>query len=212
MPNLENLRKQAKQYLRWHRDHHYPVAAQLRAHLPRYQHLTDAQILAAPFKLADAQELVAHKLGFESWAALLRSISRMQQTDTTQPASTTLLGAEPEIFVTSIEKSCAFYTQKLGFRVAFTYGTPPFYAQVVRDAARLNLRHVDRPVIDPKLRDQQELLSAAITLEDAKPLFLEFQTEGVPFFQTLRTEPWGARTFIVRDPDGNLILFAGKGG
>lgn len=131
---------------------------------------------------------------------------------TTPSAPTTLLGAEPEIFVTTIETSCAFYTQKLGFRVAFAYGTPPFYAQVVRDAARLNLRHVDRPVIDPTLRDQQELLSAAITLEDAKPLFLEFQTAGVPFFQTLRTEPWGARTFIVRDPDGNLVLFAGKGG
>ena len=24
----------------------------------------------------------------------------------------------------------------------------------------------------------------------------------------LRAEPWGARTFIVADPDGNLILFA----
>jgi len=30
----------------------------------------------------------------------------------------------------------------------------------------------------------------------------------VDFAQTLRNEPWGARTFIVRDPDGNLILFA----
>ena len=29
MPNLENLRKQAKLYLRWHRDRHYPVANQL---------------------------------------------------------------------------------------------------------------------------------------------------------------------------------------
>ncbi|WP_376774795.1 hypothetical protein [Mesorhizobium silamurunense] len=24
-------------------------------------------------------------------------------------------------------------------------------------------------------------------------------------------EPWGARTFIVQDPDGNLICFAGGG-
>ena len=28
-------------------------------------------------------------------------------------------------------------------------------------------------------------------------------------FQTLRKEPWGAETFIVKDPDGNLLLFAG---
>ncbi|WP_407045994.1 VOC family protein [Mesorhizobium abyssinicae] len=31
---------------------------------------------------------------------------------------------------------------------------------------------------------------------------------GARFHQTLRTEPWGARTFIVSDPDGNLICFA----
>jgi hypothetical protein len=33
----------------------------------------------------------------------------------------------------------------------------------------------------------------------------------VLFHQTLKSEPWGARTFIVRDPDGNLILFSGGG-
>ena len=36
MPNLENLRKQAKLYLRWHRDGYHPVAAAIRAMLPRY--------------------------------------------------------------------------------------------------------------------------------------------------------------------------------
>ena len=37
----------------------------------------------------------------------------------------------------------------------------------------------------------------SITLDDAKPLFLEFQAAGVEFHQGLKTEPWGARTFIV---------------
>ena len=40
----------------------------------------------------------------------------------------------------------------------------------------------------------------------------EFQTAGVIFFQSLRSEPWGARDFIVKDTDGNLLLFAGPGG
>ncbi|WP_425336060.1 VOC family protein [Sinorhizobium numidicum] len=34
---------------------------------------------------------------------------------------------------------------------------------------------------------------------------------GVTFHQALRTEPWSARTFIVQDPDGNLIAFSGHG-
>jgi uncharacterized glyoxalase superfamily protein PhnB len=53
-------------------------------------------------------------------------------------------------------------------------------------------------------------LSATFTLADAEPLYRELKKAGVAFHQTLRTEPWGARTFIVQDPDGNLIGFAGN--
>jgi catechol 2,3-dioxygenase-like lactoylglutathione lyase family enzyme len=122
-----------------------------------------------------------------------------------------LLAAEPQLYVSDVADSCDFYTTKLGFAVAFTYGDPPFYGQVVRDGAHLNLRFVAVPVIDPALRDSEDLLSASIVLDDAEPLYLEYRSAGVTFAQTLRTEPWGARTFIVRDPDGNLILFAAKG-
>jgi catechol 2,3-dioxygenase-like lactoylglutathione lyase family enzyme len=123
-----------------------------------------------------------------------------------------ITSAEPELFVADIKTSCDFFTGKLGFAVAFTYGEPPFYAQVKRDGARLNLKHVDRPVIDPALRDREQLLSAALiveTAEEIKALFLEFETAGVAFFQKLKREPWGARNFIIPDPDGNLLLFAG---
>lgn len=127
------------------------------------------------------------------------------------PRQATLLAAEPQLFVSDIAASCAFYATRLGFAVAFSYGEPPFYGQVFRDGARLNLRRLDMPGLDPELRDREQLLSASIALDDAKSLFLEYQAAGVVFAQPLRTEPWGARTFIVRDPDGNLILFAGRG-
>jgi len=55
-------------------------------------------------------------------------------------------------------------------------------------------------------------MSAAVTVdtaEDIKQLFLEFQAAGVSFHQALKLEPWGAKNFIVQDPDGNLVLFAG---
>jgi catechol 2,3-dioxygenase-like lactoylglutathione lyase family enzyme len=134
--------------------------------------------------------------------------------DHAEPSSAkpTIVGAEPELFVSDIKASCDFFVSKLGFAIAFTYGEPPFYAQVKRDGARLNLRHVDRPVIDAELRDREQLLAAALTVataEELKQLFLEFQAAGVSFFQTLRREPWGARNFIVKDIDGNLLCFAG---
>jgi len=209
MPNLENLKKQAKLYLRWHRDRYYPVAAQIRAVLPRFRHLTDREVLAHSFRLSDAQELIAKKAGFENWEALLKGVHTMEDIHGETVSKPTLLAAEPQLFVADIGASCEFYTEKLGFSVAFTYGEPPFYGQVFRDGARLNLRQLDEPALRPELRGK--VLSASITLDDAKPLFLEFQAAGVVFHQTLKTEPWGARTFIVADPDGNLILFAGRG-
>src|SRR5664279_3228316 len=127
-------------------------------------------------------------------------------------AKAVIAGAEPQIFVTDIKASSEFFTGKLGFSVAFTYGEPPFYAQVSRDAARLNLRHMDRPVIDAVLRDREELLSATLTVESAdevEALFVEFEASGVTFFQAMKRQPWDALDFIVRDPDGNLLLFAG---
>jgi catechol 2,3-dioxygenase-like lactoylglutathione lyase family enzyme len=210
MPNLENLKKQAKLYLRWHRDGYYPVAAQIRALLPRFRHLTDQAVLAHDFKLSDAQELIAKKTGFESWEALLKGVRDMNDIHVETLSRPILLAAEPQLFVADVEASCEFYTKKLGFAVAFLYGEPPFYGQVFRDGARLNLRCLAEPVINSELRDREHLLSASITLDDAKPLFLEFQAAGVIFHQILKTEPWGARTFVVRDPDGNLILFAGR--
>ena len=212
MPNLENLRKQAKLVLRWHRDRYYPVAAQIRAVLPRYRHLSDGQILDHPFKLSDAQELVARQSGFESWQALKLGLAIMTDQSVRTQAKAVLTAAEPQLFVGDLKAACDYFTQKLGFSVVFVYGEPPFYGQVKRDGARLNLRCVDRPVIDVELREREDLLSAAITVgtaEEIKQLFLEFQAAGVTFHQGLMRQPWGAKNFIVKDPDGNLLLFAG---
>lgn len=124
---------------------------------------------------------------------------------------TTFTAAEPQLYVRDVVASCAFYSRMLGFSVAFTYGDPPFYGQVVRGGARLNLRQVDVPVLDPVRRDAEQLLAASIALDDASALYREYEEAGVELVQPLRTESWGARTFIVRDPDGNLLLFAGRG-
>jgi len=136
----------------------------------------------------------------------------------TQPAeqkqsSAFLNSTEAQLFVSNIQASCDFYTRNLGFTVAFTYGNPPFYGQVTRGRAKLNLRVVGEPVFAGDIREREHLLSATITIgaaSDLEELFESFQTAEVPLHQTLKTEPWGARTFVVSDPDGNFILFAAE--
>ena len=212
MPNLENLKKQAKLILRWHRERHYPVAAQIRGLMPGFSKMPDSEILAANFKLSDAQEMVARQHGFDSWQALKAGLSTMSRKANSSPSRATIVCAEPQLFVTDIKRACEFFREKLGFSLVFSYGDPPYYAQMGRDAARLNLRCVEEPVIESTVRDRKELLSVTLTVataEEIKLLFLEFQSAGVPFHQKLRKQPWGAKNFIVKDPDGNLLLFAG---
>ena len=125
-----------------------------------------------------------------------------------------LSGAEPVLYVTDFPAALAFYTRKLGFAVDITYGDPPFYGIVQRDRARLCLRLVEGPVFAGDVREREELLSASITLDSVaaiERLFLDYQAAGVPFHLALTTQPWGARNVIVRDPAGNLILFAAPG-
>jgi len=212
MPNLENLKKQAKLILRWHRQRHFPVAPQIRGLMPRFQNMSDSEILAASFKLADAQEMVARQHGFDSWQTLKTGLSNTPRKRSASPSKATIAGAEPQLLVADIRRSCEFFCEKLGFSLVFSYGNPPYYAQVGRDAARLNLKCVEMPVMESTIRDREELLSVSMTVATAgeiKLLFLEFQSAGVTFRQKLKKQPWGAKNFVVQDPDGNMLLFAG---
>jgi uncharacterized glyoxalase superfamily protein PhnB len=128
------------------------------------------------------------------------------------PSKATIVGAEPQLLVADIKRSCEFFCERLGFSLVFSYGKPAYSVQVRRDAALLNLRRVDAPVCEPTPRDREELLSASMTVataDEIKLLFLEFQSAGVPFRQKLKKQPWGAKNFVVKDRDGNLLLFAG---
>jgi catechol 2,3-dioxygenase-like lactoylglutathione lyase family enzyme len=212
MPDLENLRKQAKLILRWHREGYYPVAAQIRKLLPRFQNASDTEILAASFKLSDAQKMLARQQGFDNWQTMKSAIADISHKPRQSPSKATIVASEPQLFVGNIERSCEFFCKKLGFSLVFSYGSPAYYAQVARDAARLNLRWVEQPVMNLTARDQEGLLSASMTVastDEIKLLFLEFQSAGVVFHETLKLQPWGARNFVVKDPDGNLLLFAG---
>lgn len=121
-----------------------------------------------------------------------------------------LIAAEPQLFVRDLERAIEHYTVALGFEAAFQYGEPPFYAQVRRDGARLNLRHSDRAPYDLAFAAAEgAVLVATIAVDEIERLFEELSATGAVFHQRLHTEPWGARTFIVRDPDDNLICFAG---
>jgi hypothetical protein len=126
MPNLENLKKQAKLILRWHRERHYPVAEKIRGHLPRFLNIPDSEILAAGFELSDAQEVVARQQGFDSWRALKTGLSKtplkVKSSPSklvpckSEPSKATMSVRKPQLFVTDIKRSCELFRAAIGRR------------------------------------------------------------------------------------------------
>lgn len=73
-PNLEQLKLQARELLRAHREKSRAAAARIRAHHPRRTASALEKIIDTPLKLADAQLVVAREYGFADWTRLKHRI------------------------------------------------------------------------------------------------------------------------------------------
>jgi catechol 2,3-dioxygenase-like lactoylglutathione lyase family enzyme len=206
--NLDNLKKQAKLLVRWHREGNYSIGGRIR-NLPRYRNLTDVEALALKFPLGEAQEIIALEAGYTSWAELKTAVPVALKRAKPAPAAPRIKSVKPVMYVTNVQASAVFFRDKLGFTIDFLHGNPPFYGSVSRGGACLHLRFVHEPVFKDEVREKEQLLSAFVDVDHIKSLFAEFKATGVAFAQPLRKEPWGSSAFIVRDPDGNRICFAG---
>ena len=69
-PSLAQLKLQARELRRAHRDGHLAAAARIVAHHPRMRARQPQAVLAGPLTAADAQLVVAREYGFDSWALL----------------------------------------------------------------------------------------------------------------------------------------------
>jgi hypothetical protein len=75
-PNLDHLKHQAKDLLKEHAARDRAAAQRIREFHPRFARATDAEIVAAPLKLSDAQLAIAREAGFQSWPRLKRHIEK----------------------------------------------------------------------------------------------------------------------------------------
>lgn len=209
MSNFENQKKQAKQILKWHRERHWPVAEQIRSALPHFHQMSDAEILDHTFQLVDAQAVIAARAGHSSWAALKEASREAGAPDAGRASEPHLSFAEPCLLASDIARTCDYFSSRLGFDVLFTYGDPPFYGVIERDDVKFSVRQVDQYIVDQRTarNEAEELFTAGVSTVAIEDVYQEYLDAGADFFQALRVEPWGRKSFVVRDPDGNLIAF-----
>ncbi len=206
MPTIETFRKQAKQLLRWHRQKNYSIAGRVRA-LQRYQSFTDREVLALPFNLALAQEIVAVEAGFESWAALKAGSAGARKTPRTPAGKPALKDVAPILLVRDVKKCATFFQEMLGFKIDFLHGLPPFYGAVSRDGVCLHFRYAQQPCFARAALRETSLICASVRVANVQGLFEEFKGRGVKFTQKLTKQAWGGTDFHVQDPEGNVISF-----
>lgn len=77
-PDLDHLRKQAKSLLSELKSGDKEAVKTMREHLPAAKDLSDKQIAAAEFRLADAQSAIARRAGFASWPNLARHVEQLR--------------------------------------------------------------------------------------------------------------------------------------
>ena len=77
-PNLDHLRRQAKKLLAALEARDPKAVATILKHLPAAKRLSEAEVLATKFRLADAQSTIARESGFASWPNLARHVEQLR--------------------------------------------------------------------------------------------------------------------------------------
>jgi len=74
-PNLEHLKKQAKDLLDAHHRGEAEALARIRAAVPSFAKMSDEALARAPFALHDAQSAIAREYGLKSWNELREAVA-----------------------------------------------------------------------------------------------------------------------------------------
>ena len=104
------------------------------------------------------------------------------------------------IVVPDIAEAVEFYTNKLGFRLAFTWGgDPPTFAGI-------NLGQV-QIFLEKGPPSPQQGCSAYFLVDDADALYEFHRAQGVTIAEPIDDREYGIRDYLVRDPYGYFLSF-----
>jgi catechol 2,3-dioxygenase-like lactoylglutathione lyase family enzyme len=121
----------------------------------------------------------------------------------------------PNLIVSSVERSLAFYRDVLGFSVAFTVpeASPLVFAAVQSGPVEIFLNALEPAVAEyPAFRDRPigGTLTLFVEVVDIRAVH-EALKDRVTVAMPLQTKWYGMTEFAIADPDGYVITFAERG-
>jgi predicted enzyme related to lactoylglutathione lyase len=116
-----------------------------------------------------------------------------------------LTGTSAVLLVADVDRSAAYYRDRLGFTCEL-YGDPPDFLVAKRDDAIVLMALCNDPDrIVPNWRIVPNVWNLYIRVDDVEAIYAEFQRRGAPIDYSLYDAPSGFREFGVQDPDGHDI-------
>ncbi len=159
--------------------------------------------------------LFAVFLGMAPLATPQTSNAAPTQSQTTKKEKTMNFNkVTPNLIVTDMEKSLAFYRDVLGFSVSQSVPdkAPFIFAWMNRGGADIFLnQHMPPQPGQSDLFAGKQIggtLSMYLAMEGVEELAKTIESHGVKIVIPLHTEFYGMKEFAVFDPDGYLLIFA----
>ena len=112
----------------------------------------------------------------------------------------TLEGVVPILSVRNLQAAIEYYTNVLGFDVAWEWGDPPYLASVFRDQVELNLSQTEAASAVAPSRVYVQVL-------DVEAYYTQVTAAGAAVDVALDERPYGMKDFRILDPSGNELSF-----
>jgi uncharacterized glyoxalase superfamily protein PhnB len=109
-----------------------------------------------------------------------------------------ITGLAPVLHVRDLAAALAYYRDKLGFDVTFTWEDPPRYACLCRGDAAVHLNAYQPPAATSIV---------CIFCKGIDALYEDLTTRGANIVRPIADEPYGMREFVVSDVDGHQLVF-----
>ncbi|MGC4034456.1 MAG: VOC family protein [Chitinophagaceae bacterium] len=113
-----------------------------------------------------------------------------------------------QFLVKDLGKTIDFYTEQLGFTIAFRY--EDFYCSLVKNNWSINFKLTEQPLNISFLHnhnDEDDIdVHLVFSIDNIEDVWQEIKSRTVTIIQSLRKMPYG-HEFYISDPDGYRIVF-----
>jgi GNAT superfamily N-acetyltransferase len=122
----------------------------------------------------------------------------------TAEATAGLITLEPILAVRDVATTTAYYRDVLGFEDVWLWGEPPTHGGANRDGLQIQFS------LNAALAESAEGRELWIRVRNIQAFYALHQERGAQIVSPLEPKPWGVSEYVVRDPNGYGLRFAGS--